>query len=216
MRTIPSKESIQRENNKVLIKNLESCSLCGKRVLGSGQQPSGNLIPRLAIVAQNPPIDPLRRGIGGFLIHAENPKLNRIEKIVHRLVFDNLRLKRDEIYCTQTVKCPTPKNVVPASVVRTCRDNFLATELETINAQVWLAVGRVATNNMNQLLGKWKNSKRKELPSRPNCFTYTVQWGQLGSKKVITAPHPTISGRFVLPGSWEETVAGAIQELWCV
>lgn len=128
------------------------CKLCEGRtqiVFGVGN-PEADLM----FIGEGPGYDEDRRG---------EPFVGRAGQLLTDIITKGMRLRREDVYIANVVKCRPPENRDPeADEVATCRP-FLLRQIEIVRPKVLVALGRVATQALlgvttpiGRLRGQWQ------------------------------------------------------------
>lgn len=150
--------------NKELLKfyfELQSCSKCSigslpvntrkpnssfGKVIGFGNQES-----EILFVAQNPADK--RHGFGCFEINDKGAN-----KIFHDTL-SRVKINRQDVFCTNLVKCSTADNKKPSDFVKNCSEVFVG-ELEFLKPKIIVAVGSLSMEYFNvnvRTFSKWRD-----------------------------------------------------------
>lgn len=202
------------DSRNELRRRIAACTLCpAGQVLRAPRFALGPCDhPKLMIIGQNPPADLSRAMHGGWLLHYPNQEKGPHEQLLYDLV-SYLDLLPSEVYVTQAVKCPTPNNVTPNwSCKETCIGNYLQWEIRDVKPRVILALGVEAQRVFDAQVRLEKQEQGsfffRTLPPKGNSSDYfSVSWN---SGKAISAPHPSVVGRFIERKDWIEAIADAV------
>jgi DNA polymerase len=146
------------------VKTCRRCELCDARtrtVFGSGDQSA-----KLMIIGEAPGADEDRQGL---------PFVGRAGQLLTNML-SAIGFARDQVYIANMLKCRPPNNRDPRpEEVAQCR-SYLERQIELINPDVILVVGRIAAQNLLQVdapLGRLRN-RRHSLPldGTPVVVTY--------------------------------------------
>ena len=161
MKNIPNgKMNLSNFNNLELeAKNCHACSLSNTRnnvVFGKG-----SLKAKIFIIGEAPGRDEDLSG---------EPFVGRAGKLLNEILF-SMKLSRDNVYITNTVKCRPPDNRNPNSDETNSCSRFLESQISLISPNIIILLGKVAAERlmntsepMSSLRGKVHYYKNTNIP----------------------------------------------------
>ena len=161
MKNIPNGKinSLSFNNLELEAKNCDSCSLSNTRnnvVFGKGDQKA-----KVLIIGEAPGKDEDLSG---------EPFVGRAGKLLNEILF-SMKLSRDNVYITNTVKCRPPDNRNPNSDEINSCSRFLEGQISLISPSIIILLGKVAAERlmntsepMSFLRGKVHYYKNTDIP----------------------------------------------------
>jgi len=153
VRTVPAGEG-GGEAWAALEKEVCACTKCElsktrrNTVIGEG-----NLMANLVFVGEAP---------GGEEDRCGRPFVGRAGQLLTDIIVKGMKLKREDVYICNVLKCRPPENRDPSSEEVACCEPFLRRQLDLIRPKVICALGRHAANTLlktaegtGRLRGKW-------------------------------------------------------------
>ena len=138
--TVPAPQGeVRQESLDKIMKNLGDCQRC---VLGKTRKNLvfgvGNPQARLVFVGEGPGADEDVKG---------EPFVGAAGQVLNRII-SAMGLKREEVYICNVVKCRPPGNRDPEPDEIAICSPFLLRQLQSINPEVIVALGKLATNTL--------------------------------------------------------------------
>ena len=139
------------ESLKELVEICEKCDLCKTRnniVFGSG-----NINSKIVFVGEAPGKNEDEQGL---------PFVGRSGKLLTDIIEKGMKLKRNDVYICNVIKCRPPNNRNPSKKEILNCESYLEKQLNLINPDVIIALGLHAGNTllkqdlkMKEMLGNW-------------------------------------------------------------
>jgi len=139
------------ESLKELVEICEKCDLCKTRnniVFGSG-----NINSKIVFVGEAPGKNEDEQGL---------PFVGRSGKLLTDIIEKGMKLKRNDVYICNVIKCRPPNNRNPSKKEIFNCESYLEKQLNLINPDVIIALGLHAGNTllkqdlkMKEMLGNW-------------------------------------------------------------
>jgi uracil-DNA glycosylase family 4 len=152
-RALPAKERVAALN--LLCQEVSHCTLCRELVTNRTQTVFGvgNANARLVFCGEAPGADEDRKG---------EPFVGAAGQLLTKIIESGLRLKREDVYILNVLKCRPPGNRTPSGEeAASCRP-FLERQLEVIRPEIICCLGLVAaqallgtTQSMGRLRGRF-------------------------------------------------------------
>ena len=161
IKNIPNGKMISSDFNRLELeaRNCHACSLSNTRnnvVFGKGSQKA-----KILIIGEAPGKDEDSSG---------EPFVGRAGKLLNEILF-SMKLSRDNVYITNTVKCRPPENRNPNSDEINACSTFLDSQISLISPNIIILLGKVAAERlmntsepMSTLRGKVHYYKNTDIP----------------------------------------------------
>lgn len=135
-----------------VVSGCEACRLCSTRtnvVFGEGN----SVRPLIAFIGEGPGADEDRTG---------RPFVGKAGELLNSAIIKGLKLKREDVYICNIVKCRPPENRAPLPDEIAACEGYLYKQLELIKPQIIVTLGSPAQKTLtkvdqgiSKLRGKW-------------------------------------------------------------